>query len=578
MGFTPTAAATEPSPWWLAQNKHFEVYSHVSGQNARNLLDRFERLRVFWIDASIPGLSGLLTESGVPLRVVEFNSQAEYSEYRTHTAADAYYVSTDAGEYIVLPPAASLGVTAHEYAHAMLHARALQLPDWLAEGLAEVFSTVRFTNSGFTFGGDLPSRADTLRRHPRMPISELLNGSGGESSRESREIAGIFYAESWALADMLLSSPEYGHLDRFFAALSAGGSAQKAFETVYRKPLNVVGQDLQTWISGRRSTARFIPEPDVAPQTIVPVRVSDVRAGMVLADLLVANEEWNRAEEEYRELLRAYPNDPKLLAGVGTLALRSGKQTVALENWRKAIESGASDPGLCYRFALLADDAHLPENEIALALEKAIAAKPDFDDARYRLAILESNRANYQAAVAQLKAMQVPSGSRAYAYWSALAASLSELGRTEEATAAAKQAVLNARTPDERGIAAALEYTTKTDFHVQLQPDADGQMKAVTIRTPHGFDWNPFIEAGDQIERTEGELRSVQCSGGRLAGFTVDTKAGQLQLGVPDPTHVQMRNSPAEFSCGAQSPRTVKVEYAKATAKQGAILRGMEFR
>src|SRR3954451_4716206 len=48
LGFRPGAAATEPSPWWLAQDKHFEVYSHVSWQSARNLLDRFERLRVFW--------------------------------------------------------------------------------------------------------------------------------------------------------------------------------------------------------------------------------------------------------------------------------------------------------------------------------------------------------------------------------------------------------------------------------------------------------------------------------------------------------------------------------------------------
>lgn len=535
-------------------------------------------MRAFWTESSIPGLSGLLTDSGVPLRVVEFNSQIEYVEFRTHRAADAYYVGTDAGEYIVLPPAATLGVAAHEYAHAMFHARALHFPDWLAEGLAEVFSTVRFTNSGFVFGGVLPAREDTLRRHPRIPISDLLMGSRDESSRESRDLAGIFYAESWALADMLVSSPEYGHLDRFFAALSAGGSPQQAFETIYRKPLNIVGRDLQKWISGRNSPTHLVPGPEAAPRTIVPIRLSDLRAGMLLADLLVANGEWNRAEAKYRELLHAYSNDPKLLTGLGTLAFRSGKETIALENWRKAIESGANDPGLCYRFALLAEEARLPEDEIALALEKAIAAKPDFDDARYRLAIIESNRANYREAVAQLKAMQVPSVSRAYAYWSALASSLSELGRTEEATAAAKQAVLSARTPEERGIAAALEYTTKTDFHVQLQRDRDGQMKAVTIRTPHGFDWNPFIEAGDQIERTEAQLRSVECSGGTLVGFTVVTKAGELHLEVPDPTHVLMRNSPAEFSCGPQNPRTVKVEYAKATAKRGALLRGMEFR
>jgi tetratricopeptide (TPR) repeat protein len=260
------------------------------------------------------------------------------------------------------------------------------------------------------------------------------------------------------------------------------------------------------------------------------------------------------------------------------LAFRSGSNAVALENWRKAIDSGANDPGLCYRFALLAEQAGLPQDEIAQALEKAIAAKPDFSDARYRLAIIESNRGNYTAAVAQLKAMGTPSGSRAYSYWSALASSLSELGRTEEAIAAAHQATLSAGTPEEHGIALALEYTTKTDFHVQLERDSNGQMRAVSIRTPHGTEWNPFIEVGDQIERADGQLRSVQCSGGKLVGFSVETKEGLLQLEVPDPTHVLMRNSPAEFNCGPQEGRAVKLEYARGTAQRGALLRGMEFR
>ncbi|MFL6450650.1 MAG: tetratricopeptide repeat protein [Bryobacteraceae bacterium] len=418
---------------------------------------------------------------------------------------------------------------------------------------------------------------DTLRRHPRMPISELLGGTRASNFRDSRETAASFYAETWALADILISSPEYGRLDRFFAAMRAGKSGQQAFEDVYRKSLLQVGRDLQSWILGHNSPQHFVPAANPASSAVAPTRVSDLNAGMLLADLLVANGEWSRAEAKYRELLREHPDEPKLLTSVGVMAFRGGSKAVALENWRKAIDSGANDPGLCYRFALLAEEAGLPEDEIAHALEKTISAKPDFADARYRLAIIESNRGNYAAAVAQLKAMGAPSGPRAYSYWSALASSLSELGRTEEATAAAQQAKLSAATPEQRGIASALEYTTKTDFHVQFERDANGEMKAVSIRTPHGFQWNPFIEARDVIERTDGQLRTVQCREGRLVGFSVDTASGPLQLDVPDPTHVLMRNSPSEFSCGAQQPRTVKLEYAKSTASRGPLLRGMEF-
>jgi hypothetical protein len=123
----------------------------------------------------------------------------------------------------------------------------------------------------------------------------------------------------------------------------------------------------------------------------------------------------------------------------------------------------------------------------------------------------------------------------------------------------------------------ALEYTAKTDFHVQFERDKNGQMRAVSIRTPHGTEWNPFIEAGDDIDRTSGQLRTVQCSGGKLVGFSVDTAKGPLQLEVPDPTHVLMRNSPSEFTCGPQQARSVTIEYAKGTAERGPLLRGMEF-
>jgi tetratricopeptide (TPR) repeat protein len=447
----------------------------------------------------------------------------------------------------------------------------------LSEGLAEVFSTVQVTSSGFDFGGDLPARLDTLRRRPLIPVPEFLDGTPGLQFRESREKAAVFYAESWAIAGMLISSPDYGRLDRLFEALRAGNAYAEAFSTVYGKPLASVNKDLRNWIGARAWPRHAIPRSSSPTTVVKQERLSDLDAGMLLADLLLANRDWSRAEAKYRSLLSEYPKEPKLLASLGTLGFDSGNKTSALESWKKAIDSGAADPGLCYRFALLAEDARLPDDEIAHALQKAIAAKPDFDDARYHLAILESNRANYAAAVAQLKAMGTPPGARAYSYWSALASALSELGRTEEATAAAHQAILSAKTPEERGIAVALEYTTKTDFHVQFEQDKDGQMRAVTIRTPHGTEWNPFIEAGDDIDRTSGQLRTVQCNGGKLVGFSVDTAKGALQLEVPNATRVLMRNSPSEFSCGPQESRPVKVEYARPTANRGPLLRGMEF-
>jgi hypothetical protein len=135
-----------------------------------------------------------------------------------------------------------------------------------------------------------------------------------------------------------------------------------------------------------------------------------------------------------------------------------------------------------------------------------------------------------------------------------------------------------AANPEQRGRAAELSYMAKTDLNVRFARDASGKLQLVTTRVPHGTtDFNPFIESGDRIQTATGTLREVQCSGGRLTGFLVESKTGLLTLSVPDPTHVLMRNAPSEFTCGPQVPKSVKVEYATADKPSAGILRGMAF-
>ncbi len=206
--------------------------------------------------------------------------------------------------------------------------------------------------------------------------------------------------------------------------------------------------------------------------------------------------------------------------------------------------------------------------------------KPDFDDARYRLALVENNTGDYAAAVAQLRAMKSIVPARAYAYWSALAYGLGELGRRGPAKAAADNALKYAATPDERAHAVQLAYTAQTDLAVQFTRDAKGRLQLETTRMPHGSrEWNPFIEPGDTIRRARGVLREVECGGGKVTGVGVDTSSGRLRLGIPDPLHVLLRNGPGEFLCGAQDGRPVQVEYA-VTAQSAAgdgVLRGLDF-
>jgi hypothetical protein len=178
--------------------------------------------------------------------------------------------------------------------------------------------------------------------------------------------------------------------------------------------------------------------------------------------------------------------------------------------------------------------------------------------------------------------MRTVAPARAYAYWSAMAYALNEVGKRDESQTAAQQAMKHAATPAERSKAAQLAYIAQTDLAVQVPRDANGHTQLVTTRVPHHTaGWNPFIEPGDRIRRVQATLREVHCSAGHATGVAIDTPQGPLTLTIPDASHVLMQNAPSEFFCGTQPATTVMVEYAASETRGGkadGVLRGMEFR
>jgi hypothetical protein len=155
-----------------------------------------------------------------------------------------------------------------------------------------------------------------------------------------------------------------------------------------------------------------------------------------------------------------------------------------------------------------------------------------------------------------------------------------EIGGRDEAIAAAKKAAVHATTPAARALAAQLIHMAQTDLAVEFSRDANGRPQLATTRIPHNTsNWNPFIEPGDDIRRVQGTLREIEC-GTKGVRILVDATSGPLTLAIPDPSHVQMRNAPPEFTCGAQPGSPVTAEYAvsKTPENGDGVVRGLEFR
>lgn len=581
-GLRSYVSASQPAHWVKARGPHFEVYSEIGVASARARLAEFERFREFFDEIKLLSpVSGWSFRS--PLRIVEFRSTEGYKAFRLRPTADAYYVFAEDQAYIVLPNLGPqrLGTAAHEYAHYFLQKAGLKLPPWLNEGLAEFFSTVQVTDYGCSLGGILPRRMESLTHREWLPLGQLLALPETAPTFQNREEAGMFYAESWALTDLLIQSPSYeSHFGDLVAALNSGTAGARVLNQIYGRSLEAIARDMRTWVGRRESIRRPFPAISAMSFPVEISELSDSQSNRLLAGLLLATGNLDLAETRYLEVLQQKPGDPNALAALGTISLRTGNRSGAMKYWQEALNNGIEDAAMCYRYAVMGEDAGMTIDEMRRALERAILLEADFDDARYKLALLENNTGNFAAAVTQLRAMHGVATGRAYGYWSALSYASMELGDRSEAEKAALQATKFAQNVSERQRAAQLAYVAETDVVVRFAKDTDGQPRLVTTRVPHGTaDWNPFIEPTDRIEQAEGQLREVRCTDGKLTGLLLNTSHGYLALAVPNPSRVLMRNGPMEFTCGPQSPRPIEVQYAatRGDSSDDGIVRGVTF-
>ncbi|HJT89209.1 MAG TPA: tetratricopeptide repeat protein, partial [Bryobacteraceae bacterium] len=442
--------------WWafwqpasaaaLARSAHFEVYAQAGEPAARTVLAWFERLHAFFLQQT-----GLKLDDRPAVRVIAFASAQDYEPFRIRPTADAYYVGAPDRDWIVMTSAGSgaFRIAAHEYTHFVLRANGFHLPPWLNEGLAEFFSGVQAEPGTRSIGNGPAVRTRALRRRPWMPLSDLLTLPDESAIRDQADGSELFYAESWALTDMLLGAPEYApRFEDLIAALRSGAASPAAVAEVYRRPIDEIARDLREWVARRKPRPLPLPPADSTPAEASEISSFDWH--LQLAELRMATGRWDAAQAAYAALEREQPNDPDIPGALAAIALRKGDADRARSEWERASALGIRDAAAWYRYAVLAQEAGFTPAEVRAAFERAIALRPGFDDALFRLSQLENNAGRFASAVEHLREIRAVPPARQYAYWTAMAYALGELGRREEARAAAGNAETHAATAEQR--------------------------------------------------------------------------------------------------------------------------------
>ena len=558
-------AAAAPD-WVRIESPHFELFTNAGERSGRRTVLYFEQVRDFFLKT---GSVGAVPSS--PVRIVRFRSPREFEPYRPFKTASAFYMSSPKRDLIVMgtPNRQTKKAAVHEYVHLLVKHSGAELPVWLNEGLAELYSTLEPQGKQVAFG----KAARVLGDRQWLPIRELISVDYDSPHFDERDRTKVFYAQSWALTHMLSLSNQYRERFTDFLKGVDGDTGEEAFRWVYGKTLDQVENDFKRYVVRKRlPTVDYeirLKKPKVQPATATEVR-------LVQAGLLVGLNRREQALEIYRDLARQDPGDWRIPEALGYLASFSGDGESARRHFARAVELEAANPRLYYDYALLLQEADAEPEVIKPVLRKAIALEPDFDNAHRLLGSVLLLEGKAGMALAQLIRVKQISREEAVHHYQTVAQLYQRLGRLEAARQAAALCRKYARSSEEVDLAEELLEWLGVGSEVAPEeaapPSADAGAPETTafgpLREESGRPLNaPAAAPGAPMApprvEVQGSFSRLDCLGER-ARLHLQVKGGLLPLAILDAAAVKVSGPEGglvELSCGEQEPRAVTVEY-----------------
>ena len=282
----------------------------------------------------------------------------------------------------------------HEGVHWFLSFDSQVYPVWLNEGLAEVFSTFRATDTQAEWGAAIESHVALLRQETAVSLEEVVSTAhdgvfGGDQLR-----TGIVYAKSWALAHFLI----YGKHDiprsalgDYARLLQTDGAPDEAFRRAFGCTYAEMDARLANYLRAGQYFVTRLPLTQIDAPQIEPATRFEVENA--LSRLALGGHRWKQAREHAEiavNIDRADPRGHEALA----FALQADRDAAgALAEFKLAKERGSKDFAPYFQTALAAQFAgrtRLPSPADARAMatdyEKALNLHPRYQPAYQNLA------------------------------------------------------------------------------------------------------------------------------------------------------------------------------------------------
>ena len=322
-----TITAQTRDGWRSVRTNHLFVIGNADPESLRRVAVWLE----FFHAAFARLVSRNVIDSSVPTTVIVFRDDMSFTPFKPvyngrPASVSGFFLPGDDVNYIALsldPRGDTYGTAFHEYVHLHVKDNVPGAPLWLNEGLAELYEALEFSGNDAIIGQPDPDYLYLLRQREMLPLKTLFSIGTDSPHYNERDKAGVFYGESWALVHYLMFG-DRARQDQFrklLQRIGSGDDAAKAIEATYGTTLDVIEQELQSYVRRGNLTAQRITG--------------------------IANPE---AYRSYTATQRSGLTDSETYYYLSDLSLHMGRHTVAERGLKEAI---AQDPGFLPAYAAL---------------------------------------------------------------------------------------------------------------------------------------------------------------------------------------------------------------------------------
>lgn len=292
-------------------------------------------------------------DASVPTTVIIFRDDASFSPFKPGGGSKkiaGYFQPGDDVNYIAIaldPTDKDQFSTAfHEYVHLHVRDNIPDAPLWLNEGLAELYGSFQFSGNDALLGAPIGYYLRLLRSQELLPLSTLFSIDARSLHYNEQEKSGVFYGQSWAMVHYLMFG-ERGRQEqfrRFIDRVSRGDSAAKAIQDSYGITIEMLEQELKTYIRRGEFAAQRIasitdPQAYAAYTAMQRTSLTDAEANFYLGDLLLHTRRESEAERFFKHAIAVDPGYAPAHAALGLIYVYQRRYADAKSHLQKAAAS-----------------------------------------------------------------------------------------------------------------------------------------------------------------------------------------------------------------------------------------------